>query len=147
MHAIYRSTFNAVDLFNREAFGPLSVQYAVNTKSWYRRFFLALLGMAETNAMFAYRKTVGEITRYGWLAGVSDKLLNNPWSPDAVDLRADRERDWEDHDNLHYREHHMACAMCRKRTSVGMWVREAPLQRWEVCKAGEGPVLLLAPAG
>lgn len=25
MHAIYRRTFNAVDLFNREAFGPLSV--------------------------------------------------------------------------------------------------------------------------
>lgn len=67
MHSIYRSKFNAVDLFNRDAMGPLSVQFAVRTKSWYRRVFLALLGMSETNAMLAYRKVKGDITRYDWL--------------------------------------------------------------------------------
>lgn len=55
MHALYRRYFNAVDLFNRDCFGPRSMQMAIRTHSWYRRFFLALLGMCETNAMNAHR--------------------------------------------------------------------------------------------
>lgn len=117
MHAIYRSTFNAVDLFNREAFGPMSVQYAVRTKSWYRRYFLALLGMTETNAMFAYRKVKGEITRYAWLSALSDKLIHNPWVHELPPGVPETDpRDWGEHDNLFYREHHMACAKCNRRT-------------------------------
>ena len=41
--------------------------------------FLALLGMCETNAMKAYRNTVGPITRYEWLVLLSEKLINNPF--------------------------------------------------------------------
>ncbi len=54
MHDLYRTNFNAVDLFNRSCFGPYTLQFAVNTKSWVRRMFLAMLGMCETNAMNAY---------------------------------------------------------------------------------------------
>ncbi len=70
-HALYRRYFNAVDLFNRDCFGPMSVQVAIKTKSWYRRFFLALLGMCETNAMNAYRMEVGHIERFVWLSKLS----------------------------------------------------------------------------
>ena len=79
MHATYRRYFNAVDLFNRDCFGPLSVQFAVRTQSWYRRFFLAVLGMCETNALMAYRQEVGEMSRYEWLAKLSEALIENPW--------------------------------------------------------------------
>jgi hypothetical protein len=50
MNALYRKHFNGIDLFNRDCLGPRSVQMAVKSKSWYRRFFLAILGMCETNA-------------------------------------------------------------------------------------------------
>ena len=41
--------------------------------------FLALVGMAETNALKAYRATVGEMTRFKWLLELSEALINNPW--------------------------------------------------------------------
>ena len=59
MHSIYRSKFNAVDLFNRDAMGPLSVQHAVKTRSWYRRLFMAVVGMSHPNAVLAYRRSKG----------------------------------------------------------------------------------------
>lgn len=41
--------------------------------------FLAILGMCETNAMKAYRATVGPISRFEWLCMLADKLINNPY--------------------------------------------------------------------
>lgn len=79
MHDIYRKQFNAVDLFNRDCFGKHTVQFAVQTKSWWRRMFLALLGMCETNAMKAYRYTVGPVGRYDWIELLSEALINNPY--------------------------------------------------------------------
>ena len=67
LHDTYRRKFNAVDLFNRDCFGNYSVQFTVQTKNWYRGLFLALLGMCETNALKAYRRSVGEMERYTWL--------------------------------------------------------------------------------
>ncbi len=79
MHDTYRRNFNAVDLFNRDCFGEHSLQMTVKTRSWHRRYFLALLGMCETNAMKAYRHQVKHITRWDWLVLLSDKLINNPY--------------------------------------------------------------------
>lgn len=36
MHDQYRRHFNAIDLFNRDCFGSHSLQFAVQTRSWYR---------------------------------------------------------------------------------------------------------------
>ena len=88
MHDLYRQNFNAVDLFNRDCFGKYSVQFAVMTRSWSRRMFLACLGMCETNALHAYRKVVGPITRYEWLVKLSDALINNPWMESASEDEA-----------------------------------------------------------
>ena len=81
LHDTYRKKFNAVDLYNRDCFGNYSVQFAVQTKNWYRRLFLALLGICETNALKAYRKCVGDMERYTWLMQLSEKLINNPFLP------------------------------------------------------------------
>lgn len=35
--------------------------------------------MCETNALHAYRATVGPITRYAWWVKLADKLVNNPY--------------------------------------------------------------------
>lgn len=82
MHDVYRKNFNAIDLFNRSCFGIFSMQFAIMTKSWTRRMFLAMLGMCETNAQNAYKKVVGPVERYTWLTMLSDKLINNPWYVD-----------------------------------------------------------------
>lgn len=79
MHDTYRRNFNGVDLFNRDCFGEYSLQMAVKTRSWTRRFFLAMLGMCETNALKAYRHHVGPMTRWAWLVTLSDRLINNPF--------------------------------------------------------------------
>lgn len=83
MHDTYRRNFNGVDLFNRDCFGEYSLQKAVKTRSWTRRMFLALLGMCETNAMKAYRSTVGPITRYAWLSDLAKRLIYNPYLADG----------------------------------------------------------------
>ena len=51
---------------------------AIKTKSCYRRFFLAILGMCETNAQNAYRAEVGPIDRFTWLAKLAEALIHNP---------------------------------------------------------------------
>ena len=79
MHDTYRKHFNAVDLFNRDCFGVNSLQFAVQTKSWARRLFLALMGMCSVNALNAYRATVGEMTTYEWTVQLAEKLINNPF--------------------------------------------------------------------
>lgn len=117
MHSIYRSKFNAVDLFNRDALGPLSVQYAVSTKSWYRRLFLALVGMSETNAMLAYRKAKGKVQRYEWLCMLSEALIHNVWVDNALVGSLDAPVGGLDtHKNLYYHEHHFRCSKCERRT-------------------------------
>lgn len=85
MHDTYRRNFNGVDLFNRDCFGKYSLQMTVLTHSWTRRFFLAVLGMCETNALKAYRETVGPITRHQWLIELSNRLINNPYLDDSME--------------------------------------------------------------
>ena len=89
---------------------------AVKTKSWYRRFFLAMLGMCETNAMHAYRHSVGPMSRYEWLAKLSDELLNNPWVEDANAGVIDCDGGQDVHANLHYFNHAMKCSACDRLT-------------------------------
>ena len=54
VHATYRNNFWMWDRFNRVALGPLSMQYAVRSADWKKRFFFALLGISETSAYFAH---------------------------------------------------------------------------------------------
>jgi hypothetical protein len=113
MHDIYRRHFNAVDLFNRDCFGSHSLQFAIQTKCWWRRMFLALLGMCETNALKAYRHTVGPMPRYEWLVLLSDKLINNPFLEKSSDEESSAEESGDDEcGNLEYYQHHMKCAEC-----------------------------------
>lgn len=39
--------------------------------------------MCETNALKAYRASVGPITRFEWLVRLSDALINNPFIENA----------------------------------------------------------------
>lgn len=115
MNALYRRYFNAVDLFNRSCFGPQSMQGAIKTKSWYRRLFLAMVGMCETNAMHAYAYSVGPVERYEWLAKLSDALLNNPWAADT-EAGVVVEGDEDEHSNLYYLNHAVKCTDCGRLT-------------------------------
>lgn len=113
MHDTYRRNFNGVDLFNRDCFGSHSLQFAVSTKSWVRRMFLALFGMCETNALNAYRATIGPMARYEWLVKLADKLIYNPFL--EGDSSSDSEASIEyagDCGNMVYFEHHRKCASC-----------------------------------
>lgn len=92
---------------------------AVKTRSWERRFFLAMLGMCETNALKAYRHVVGPITRYAWLCKLSDKLINNPFLPAqgtedaaAVGAGAGPSVNRDACGNQEYCNHQMQCAYC-----------------------------------
>lgn len=90
MHDTYRRNFNGIDLFNRDCFGKHSLQKAIATRGWERRMFLAIFGLCETNAMKAYRSTVGPITRFKWLVELSNKLIHNPYIPaDAATMDDD----------------------------------------------------------
>lgn len=117
MHALYRSYFNAVDLFNRDCFGVLSVQMAIQTKSYYRRWFLAMLGMCETNAMNAYRATVGPLSRYQWLTNLSKTLIYNDFVNDSdCGVEPEVEASISVHSNLHYVNHALKCSACKRLT-------------------------------
>ena len=62
VHATYRNSFWAVDCYNRLCFGPEGTHRVVKVQMWHRRFFLALISMAVTNAYFAFnhaRKAAG----------------------------------------------------------------------------------------
>lgn len=98
--------------------GPLSVQFAVKTKSWYRRFFLAMIGMCETNALMAYRYEVGPIERYSWLCKLADALIHNEWArDDEAGLEVEEEvADITLHQNLHYLNHTVRCDACGRLT-------------------------------
>lgn len=122
MHDTYRRNFNAVDLFNRDCFGEHSLQMAVKTRSWSRRFFLALFGMCETNALKAYR-TKWPITRHAWLCQLADKLINNPYiveesgDDDAGDGgdAGEGPSTGRGCGNQEYMEHHLKCRSCGAR--------------------------------
>lgn len=132
LHETYRRRFNAVDLFNRDCFGTYSVQFAINTRNWYRRLFLALLGMCETNALKAYRRTVGPMTRYAWLCKLSDKLINNPFLEVAEAAEAGPSRPMGmECGNLVYFEHHRRCANCGASTH---WMCPCG---YAVCRSGD----------
>ena len=80
--------------------------------------FLALLGMCETNAMKAYRHTVGPVTRYRWLVMLSEQLINNPWitsEPVGDTPRQDASGAGPSRGacgNQEYMEHHAKCMAC-----------------------------------
>ena len=115
-HALYRRYFNAIDLFNRDCFGPMSIQLTIKTKSWYRRFFLALLGMCETSAMNAYRMEVGHIERFVWLSKLAHALIYNPYVVDSDAGIEEAECEVSEHSNLHYHNHTFKCSSCRALT-------------------------------
>ena len=84
VHATYRSTFWAVDRYNKLALGPDSVQYAVRAGWWGLRFFFALLGMSETNANLAINQVLvasGQkpLTRKVWKIQLAKILMANPF--------------------------------------------------------------------
>jgi hypothetical protein len=53
--SIYRGGFSAVDVFNKVALGPNSIQKSYKTKSWTHRMFLAYISFAVANAYFAHK--------------------------------------------------------------------------------------------
>ena len=55
VHALYRESFSGVDIFNKVALGPHSVQKAYKSKDWTHRFWSALVGMCEANAYLMYK--------------------------------------------------------------------------------------------
>ena len=55
VHQVYRESFSRVDVFNKLALGPGSVQDSYQTRSWTFKFFLCCVSMAETNAFLAYK--------------------------------------------------------------------------------------------
>lgn len=118
MHDEYRKYFNAVDLFNRSCFGNHSVQFAVKTRSWSRRLFLAILGMCETNAFNAYKYVKGDLTRYEWLVRLSHALLNNPWveAPAREPRAAPVVPSATPCGNQVYTLHRVNCATCGKKS-------------------------------
>lgn len=94
--------------------------------------FLALVGMAETNALKAYRATVGEMTRFKWLLELSEALINNPWL-EAEDMEVPAAPLGEPSrgcGDLRYMEHHAKCVRCRGSTH---WV--CPCGAY-LCRAG-----------
>lgn len=50
-----------------------------------------MLGMCETNALKAYRHTVGPMTRFAWLVKLSDSLINNPYLEEGAVIGDDDE--------------------------------------------------------
>ncbi len=120
MHSTYRRYFNAVDLFNRDALGQQSLQFAFRSRSWYRRMFMAILGFCETNALMAYRYEVGPCDRYEWLAQLSHALLNNSHvrrvREDEAGLSNATGNDLPVCCNLHYVDYSVKCSICRAKT-------------------------------
>lgn len=81
--------------------------------------FLALLGMCETNALKAYRHTVGPMQRYEWLWVLSEKLINNPYLEVEESSGEDDEAGPSGEDacgNQVYFEHHFQCSVCKSST-------------------------------
>ena len=56
VHAIYRESFSAVDIFNKIALGPHSVSTAFKSKLWTHRFWASLVAMSETNAYLVHKQ-------------------------------------------------------------------------------------------
>lgn len=46
---------------------------------------MAIFGLCETNAMKAYRTTVGPIPRFRWLSDLADRLIHNPYVVSEVE--------------------------------------------------------------
>jgi hypothetical protein len=93
--------------------------------------FLALLGMCETNALKAYRRTVGPMTRYAWLCKLSHALVNNPFVEGAEAQEAGpSNRIGTQCGNMVYFEHHRKCANC------GVSTHWMCLCGYAVCRAG-----------
>jgi hypothetical protein len=75
MHELYRCNFNSVDVFNKLALGPNSLCNVLGTKIWWRRVWMGILGVCETNAYLAYCKTVEKIPRHAFREQLAYHLL------------------------------------------------------------------------
>ena len=65
MHEIYRSNFNAADVYNKYATGPDSLARHIGVAVWWKRAFMGFLSFCETNAYLAYLHTVdANMTRW-----------------------------------------------------------------------------------
>lgn len=76
-HELYRNNFNAVDVYNKQACGPTSLINVLGTKSWWKRVWVTLLCMAETNAYLAYCHMHGKISRAKFREELSRQLLTS----------------------------------------------------------------------
>ena len=72
---LYRNHFNAVDVYNKMAVGPSSLQSVVGTKLWWKRVFISFLGLCETNAYLAYCRLVRQVSRYDFRAELAATML------------------------------------------------------------------------
>ena len=54
MHELYRSNFNAADVFNKMATGPNSIAKQIGIKVWWKRAFFGFVSLWETYAYLAY---------------------------------------------------------------------------------------------
>ena len=54
MHELYRSNFNAADVFNKMATGPNLIARQLVVKVWWKRAFFGFVSLCETNAYLAY---------------------------------------------------------------------------------------------
>lgn len=83
MMAVYRGNFNAIDRLNKETFGRSSVCEAIGTRTWWKRFWFALLSMSVANAYHAYcdpwRKEA-IMDRFEFVDRLADGLLNNKYA-------------------------------------------------------------------
>ena len=60
MHELYRSNFNAADVFNKMATGPNSIAKQIGVKVWWKRAFFGFVSLCETNAYLAYNFVTGD---------------------------------------------------------------------------------------
>lgn len=58
MHEIYRSNFNAADVYNKYATGPDSLARHIGVAMWWKRAFMGFISFCETNAYLAFLQTV-----------------------------------------------------------------------------------------
>ena len=83
MHALYRKHFNACDQFNKAALQPGTLTDVWHTRSGWHRLFAATVSFIETNAFLAFNacnRSRVKMTKAQWYRGLSEALINNPWS-------------------------------------------------------------------
>ena len=60
MHELYRSNFNAADVFNKMAIGPNLITRQIGVKVRWKRGFFGFVSLCETNADLAHNFVTGD---------------------------------------------------------------------------------------